>query len=166
MYVRNSYQPVRQSVGILHEEVTDVIFERPIYHETKPFQFYQLEIILKDDRLRVCIVSPRKFSLTNWTLHVDGLPSPVTSSYKLLTVVYGNEADKKSFGIKQQSRTRTPSVRAWLNAKTFCKDLFSSTNTTCLIEVYDFLRFPSPITDHHDITEILLRTGVKHHKTN
>ena len=27
---------------------------RPIYHETKPFQFYQLEITLKDDRLRVC----------------------------------------------------------------------------------------------------------------
>ena len=53
LYVRSSYQPVRQSVGILHEEVTDVIFERPIYHETKPFQFYQLEIILKDDRLRV-----------------------------------------------------------------------------------------------------------------
>jgi hypothetical protein len=53
-YVRNSHQPVLQSVGILHEEVTDVTFERPIYHETKPFQFYQLEITLKDDRLRVC----------------------------------------------------------------------------------------------------------------
>jgi hypothetical protein len=53
-YVRNSYQSVLQSVGILHEEVTDVTFERPIYHETKPFQFYQLEITLKDDRLRVC----------------------------------------------------------------------------------------------------------------
>ena len=53
-YVRNSYQPVLQSVGILHERVTDVTFERPIYHETKPFQFYQLEITLKDDRLRVC----------------------------------------------------------------------------------------------------------------
>jgi hypothetical protein len=48
---------VRQSVGILHEEVTDVIFERPIYHETKPFQFYQLEITLKEDRLRVCGIS-------------------------------------------------------------------------------------------------------------
>jgi hypothetical protein len=38
-YVRNSYKPVLQSVGILHEEVTDVTFERPTYHETKPFQF-------------------------------------------------------------------------------------------------------------------------------
>jgi hypothetical protein len=46
--------PVLQSDGILHEEVTDVTFERLIYHETKPFQFYQLEIPLKDDRLRVC----------------------------------------------------------------------------------------------------------------
>jgi hypothetical protein len=53
-YVRNSYQSVLQSVGILHEEVTDVTFERPIYHETKPFQFYQLEMTLKHDRLRVC----------------------------------------------------------------------------------------------------------------
>ena len=53
-FVRNSYQPVPQSIGILHEEVTDVTFERPIYHETKPFQFYQLEITLKDDHLRVC----------------------------------------------------------------------------------------------------------------
>ena len=52
-YVRNSYHPVLQSVGILHEELTDVTFERPIYHETKTFQFYQLEITLKDDRLRV-----------------------------------------------------------------------------------------------------------------
>jgi hypothetical protein len=56
-YVRNSYQPVLQSVGILHEEVADATFERPIYHETKPFQFYQLEITLKDDRLRVCGIS-------------------------------------------------------------------------------------------------------------
>ena len=39
LYVRNAYQPVLQSVGILHEEVTDVTFERPIYQETKPFQF-------------------------------------------------------------------------------------------------------------------------------
>ena len=46
------------------------------------------------------IVSPRKFSLTNWTLHVGGLPSPVTSSYKLLTVVYGNEADKNVIVLK------------------------------------------------------------------
>jgi hypothetical protein len=53
-YVRNSYQPVLQSVSILHEEVMDVTFERPTYHETKPFQFYQLEITLNDDRLRVC----------------------------------------------------------------------------------------------------------------
>ena len=53
-YVRNSYQPVLQSVGILHEELADVTFERPIYHKTKTFQFYQLEITLKDDRLRVC----------------------------------------------------------------------------------------------------------------
>jgi hypothetical protein len=51
-YVRN--QPVLQSVGILHEEVMDVTFERPIYHEKKSFQFYQLEITLKDDCLRVC----------------------------------------------------------------------------------------------------------------
>jgi hypothetical protein len=35
------------------------------------------------------------FSLTNWALHVGGLPSTITSSYKLLTVFYGNEADKK-----------------------------------------------------------------------
>jgi hypothetical protein len=52
-YVINSYQSVLQSVGILQEELTDVTFERPIYHETKTFQFYQLEITLKDDRLRV-----------------------------------------------------------------------------------------------------------------
>jgi hypothetical protein len=52
-YVRNSYQPVLQSVGILHEELTDVTFEQPKYHETKTFQFYQLEITLKDDRLRI-----------------------------------------------------------------------------------------------------------------
>ena len=39
-YVRNSYQLVLQSVGILDEEVSDVTFERPIYHETKnPFNF-------------------------------------------------------------------------------------------------------------------------------
>jgi hypothetical protein len=50
---RNSYQPVLQSVGILHEELTDVTFEQPKYHETKTFQFYQLEITLKDDRLRI-----------------------------------------------------------------------------------------------------------------
>jgi hypothetical protein len=50
-YDRNSYQPVLQSVGILHEELPDVTFERPIYHETKIFQFHQLEITLKDDRL-------------------------------------------------------------------------------------------------------------------
>ena len=31
-YVKNSYQPVLQSVGILHEEVTDVTFEQPKYH--------------------------------------------------------------------------------------------------------------------------------------
>ena len=53
-YVSNSHQPVLQSDGILHEEVTGVTFERPIYHETKPFQFYQLEMTLKHDRLRVC----------------------------------------------------------------------------------------------------------------
>jgi hypothetical protein len=53
-YVSNSHQPVLQSDGILHEEVTAVTFERPIYHETKPFQFYQLEMTLKHDRLRVC----------------------------------------------------------------------------------------------------------------
>jgi hypothetical protein len=53
-YVENSYQPILQSVGILHEELTDVTFERPIYHETNTFQFYQLEITLKDDPLRVC----------------------------------------------------------------------------------------------------------------
>ena len=53
-YVRNSYQPVLQSVGILHEELSDVTFEPPIYHKTKTFQFYQLEITLKDDCLRVC----------------------------------------------------------------------------------------------------------------
>jgi hypothetical protein len=41
------------------------------------------------------IVSSRKLSFTNWTLHVGGLPSPVNSSYKLLTVVYRNEAEKK-----------------------------------------------------------------------
>jgi hypothetical protein len=42
------------------------------------------------------IVSPRKSSLTNWTLHVGGFPSPViTSSYKLLAVFYENEAGKK-----------------------------------------------------------------------
>jgi hypothetical protein len=50
---RNSYQPVLQSVGIPHEELTDVTFEQPKYHETKTFQFYQLEITLKDDRLRI-----------------------------------------------------------------------------------------------------------------
>ena len=52
-YVRNSYQPVLQSVGILHEELTNVTFERPIYHEKKTLKFYQLEITLKDDRLRI-----------------------------------------------------------------------------------------------------------------
>ena len=51
--VRKAYHPVLHSVGILHEELTDVTFERPKYHETKTFQFYQLEITLKDDRLRV-----------------------------------------------------------------------------------------------------------------
>jgi hypothetical protein len=49
------------------------------------------------------IVSPRKFSLTNWTLHVGGFPSPVTSSYKLLTVVYRNEADKNVIVLKTTS---------------------------------------------------------------
>jgi hypothetical protein len=46
------------------------------------------------------IASPRKFLLTNWTLHVGGLPSPLTSSYKLLTVVHENEADKNVIVLK------------------------------------------------------------------
>jgi hypothetical protein len=57
-HVRNSYQPVLQSVGILHEKLTGVSIPMMTQH----------------------IVSLRKFSLTNWTLHVGGIPSPVTSS--------------------------------------------------------------------------------------
>jgi hypothetical protein len=38
-YVRNSYQLVIQSVGILHEEVTDVAFEDRYTMRQNPFNF-------------------------------------------------------------------------------------------------------------------------------
>lgn len=53
-YVNNSLLPILQSVCIKPEEITEIVFERPLYHKVRPRELSSIEITLRDDRLRVC----------------------------------------------------------------------------------------------------------------
>ena len=53
-YAENTFLQLLQSVSVRNEEITEVIFERPIYHKVGIEVVSSIEITLRDDHLRVC----------------------------------------------------------------------------------------------------------------
>lgn len=52
-YVRDTYIPILQSISIRNNEISDIIFERPIYRPVSCSNLQIFDITLKDDRLQV-----------------------------------------------------------------------------------------------------------------
>ncbi len=52
-YVRDTYIPILQSVSIRNNEISDIIFERPIYRPVSSSNLQIFDITLQDDRLQV-----------------------------------------------------------------------------------------------------------------
>ena len=53
-YANNVLLNVLQSMSVRKEEITEIIFERPIYHRTAFQSLHSIDITLRDDHLRVC----------------------------------------------------------------------------------------------------------------
>ena len=53
-YANNALFKILQSVSVRSEEITEIIFERPMYHRVTQKHVSFIDITLRDDHLRVC----------------------------------------------------------------------------------------------------------------
>jgi hypothetical protein len=65
-YVNDSYNPVLQSLSVLNEDVTDVTFENPIYHQVIGGIGEQIEISIRDDNLEICFKDDHVFCIAHF----------------------------------------------------------------------------------------------------